>query len=129
MAWYECIGGSGGGSSHNYSTDEQIVGTWIDGKTLYEKTKYLSNYAITANTSQNIPLSIGNIEKVVSCNGSMSNSTKTTWRALPFYDVGAPTDSTFIWIDTSKDNLILRSNSNWTSSDILITVRYTKSSL
>ena len=27
-----------GSSMHNYSTSEQIVGTWIDGKTLYEKT-------------------------------------------------------------------------------------------
>ena len=23
---------------HNYSTNEQVVGTWIDGKPLYEKT-------------------------------------------------------------------------------------------
>lgn len=29
---------SGGGSSHTYSTTEQIVGTWIDGRTIYEKT-------------------------------------------------------------------------------------------
>lgn len=29
---------SGGGGSHTYSTTEQIVGTWIDGKTVYEKT-------------------------------------------------------------------------------------------
>lgn len=32
--WYPSIGSSG----HNYSTDEQIVGTWIDGSTVYEKT-------------------------------------------------------------------------------------------
>lgn len=25
------------GEPHNYSTDEQVVGTWIDGKPLYEK--------------------------------------------------------------------------------------------
>lgn len=31
--------GSGGGSAlHVYSTEEKVVGTWIDGKTLYEKT-------------------------------------------------------------------------------------------
>ena len=28
----------GGGSSHNYSTSEQVIGTWVDGKPLYEKT-------------------------------------------------------------------------------------------
>ena len=31
--------GSGGGSgSHNYSTTEQVIGTWVDGKDVYEKT-------------------------------------------------------------------------------------------
>jgi hypothetical protein len=28
----------GGSSGHNYSTEEQVIGTWIDGSTLYEKT-------------------------------------------------------------------------------------------
>ena len=28
---------SGGGSGHTYSTTEQVIGTWIDGKPLYEK--------------------------------------------------------------------------------------------
>lgn len=30
-------GGSGGSSEVHYSTDEQVVGTWIDGSTVYEK--------------------------------------------------------------------------------------------
>lgn len=30
--------GGGGGSSHDYSTTEQVIGTWTDGKTLYERT-------------------------------------------------------------------------------------------
>lgn len=45
MAWYNAgLGSSGGGgsSNHNYSTSEQIVGTWIDGSTLYEKTVQVS---------------------------------------------------------------------------------------
>lgn len=31
-------GGGGGSSKHEYSTEEQEVGTWIDGKTMYERT-------------------------------------------------------------------------------------------
>ena len=31
-------GGGSGSSGLNYSTDEQIIGTWIDGKPLYQKT-------------------------------------------------------------------------------------------
>ena len=35
------------GEPHNYSTDEQVVGTWIDGSTIYEKTYDLSSNPIT----------------------------------------------------------------------------------
>ena len=60
---------SGGGSSgHTYSTTEQIVGTWIDGKTIYEKTvefqtpKQFSNGWIACGTGL-VPINGG----VVSC--------------------------------------------------------------
>jgi hypothetical protein len=33
----------GGGGGHNYSTEEQVVGTWIDGSTLYERVYVLDN--------------------------------------------------------------------------------------
>ena len=33
-------GGESGGSGVNYSTEEQVIGTWIDGKPLYRKVVY-----------------------------------------------------------------------------------------
>ena len=39
--------GSASGGSHSYSTTEQVVGTWIDGSTIYERTIELSSSAIT----------------------------------------------------------------------------------
>ena len=35
-------GGGGGGGGIHYSTDEQIVGTWIDGTPVYQVTRVLS---------------------------------------------------------------------------------------
>lgn len=35
--------GGGGGGSHTYSTTEQIVGTWIDGSDIYERTVVISS--------------------------------------------------------------------------------------
>lgn len=35
---YELITPGGGGSTHTYSTTEQVVGTWVDGSPVYEKT-------------------------------------------------------------------------------------------
>lgn len=40
--------GQGGSSAHNYSTTEQVVGTWIDGSTVYEKTYTSSIYYYTS---------------------------------------------------------------------------------
>ena len=38
-----------GGYAHHYSTTEQVIGTWIDGKPLYEKTIYIAS--VTSGTS------------------------------------------------------------------------------
>ena len=44
--------GSGGGSNtHNYSTSEQVVGTWIDGSDLFEKTLTFTSPNITGDDS------------------------------------------------------------------------------
>lgn len=42
----KCGSGGGGGSSSgiNYSLDEQVIGTWVDGKPLYQKTLYYSDF-------------------------------------------------------------------------------------
>lgn len=50
------VGGSSGGSvSSNFSTDETEVGTWIDGRTLYQKTiLYTQNISGTTNIQHNI---------------------------------------------------------------------------
>ena len=39
------VGGIAERGMHNYSTDEQIVGTWTDGKTLYEKTLVITDFS------------------------------------------------------------------------------------
>lgn len=45
----------GGDSGHNYSTTEQVVGTWIDGKPLYERTiKY--DWGTSGTLSNNTPI-------------------------------------------------------------------------
>ena len=58
--WHTINVGSSGGSSVHYSTTEQIIGTWIDGKPLYQKTYEnlnigtVQNYTLTLSDLQNI---------------------------------------------------------------------------
>ena len=59
-----------GGVSNNYSFDEQIVGTWINGKPIYQKTIVLtSSYTIPSNTWTNVinkgTYNLNNIEYIV----------------------------------------------------------------
>lgn len=57
--------GSGGSSSPgvNYSTDEQVIGTWIDGKPLYQKTIVANNIYVAKNdTDSQFKHNVSNIE-------------------------------------------------------------------
>lgn len=59
---FEVEGGGGGSSSGiNYSTTEQVIGTWIDGKTLYQITK-----EETINLSSNDDVKMSNVIDVSS---------------------------------------------------------------
>lgn len=56
-----------GEMAHHYSTDEQVIGTWIDGSTLYEKV--ITGFSITlqANTLKDTGINVSYISKLVSC--------------------------------------------------------------
>jgi len=62
--------GSSPSSGHNYSTEEQVIGTWIDGSTLYEKTVAVSNMMIGYDNTIHtvIPHNISNFGYAISVN-------------------------------------------------------------
>lgn len=52
------VAGGGGGGGINYSLDEQDTGLkWIDGRTIYQKTIYISNIGVES--GGNAPYSLG----------------------------------------------------------------------
>lgn len=52
--------------NHHYSTDEQVIGTWIDGKPLYEKVISGLNY-VSTQSWVSTGISIQNLNLVISC--------------------------------------------------------------
>ena len=58
--------GSGANSQHTYSITEQVVGTWIDGKPIYETTYNLSSSISLSTSYSHSGIVISNIEKIVS---------------------------------------------------------------
>lgn len=54
---------------HEYSTEEKIVGKWIDGKPIYEKTIIIEQYSVL-NFNGNVVKISDNYGKLIDCHGT-----------------------------------------------------------
>lgn len=112
--------------THNYSTTEQVVGTWVDGSPVYEKTIYNAGGTSGLVT---IPHLISNLGRVISAD-------------VVGIDNYPSSDSQFVFARISNDgrnmgitgvtntNIIIYIDTIFSSRvvDLYITIRYTKSS-
>lgn len=105
-----------------YLTDEHVVGKWIDGSVLYEKT--IDCGALPNTTSKTVAHGISNISKIVEIKGYATNG--TLYLPLPFAGASATTgvsvyvNASNISFETGMDR------SNFVES--YVTLRYTKTS-
>lgn len=115
---------------HKYSTEEKIVGEWIDGKTIYERT-----YTFTAPSSNaiaredlGIPMSGISNAWIDIQNSFATNSTMCT--NPTFYDGSPKADQFGCYLNFLQTNLAFdyRVGSDFYSSNIVLTIRYTNSS-
>lgn len=118
---------------HKYSTSEQVVGTWINGKPLYEISVY-DTTTRTQNTTAQIDISGLNIETITSVWGMASYGANNTWLVLPFSDdPGTSNTASIIKItevsrSPGKVKIYIGNNYSGTNAinKIIVTVRYTK---
>lgn len=118
------IGHSSGGNLEemlNYSTDEHIVGKWIDGSPLYEKT--VSFGALPNATSKTVAHGI-TFARVVEYKGYASNSEHSINIALPFSDTTA-SGSVNVVVTTDVISITTGINRE-TFTESYVTIRYTK---
>lgn len=100
--------------AHHYSTDEKVVGTWINGKTIYEITTDMGTAGVSINSGaskdSNIP--IGNIENI-----TYSQAISQSGKYFPVF--GAELGDSYVqMINMGSSNRNVR----W------FTIQYTKSS-
>lgn len=119
--------GGGGGSSVSYSTEEQAVGTWIDGKPMYQKTITVSNVN-PSNGSASVPLGVQNIENIflVSDGSVLYHGDSYARLTVPYshYDSGS---SLGVFFNISSNAIEFRAGTNHRYELYgYITVRYTK---
>ena len=108
------------GDDTDYSTTEKIVGTWIDGKPLYQKV--VDCGAMPNSTTKTISHSISNIDNIVNYHGIAIKSSDS----IPLPYPGNPTSDT-IKIHVNKMNILIIDSADWSNYPAsYVTVQYTK---
>lgn len=109
----------GGSSGHNYSTTEQVVGTWIDGSTIYEKTIVATNIRVNTSDWQNLE-QISDIDKLISTEGTITILFNGQQTGIgQYFNVSVNSSGYVRFFCTAWNN---------ETADVVVTVRYTKTS-
>lgn len=108
----------------DYSETEKVVGKWIDGKPLYQKT--ISLGALPNNTSKSVAHGITNLKRIVDFRG-VANRTATGYTfsvlILPFIN----TANTIVQIGIDATHVRMISNENMESyNESYVTIKYQK---
>lgn len=107
-----------------YSTDEQFIGRWTDGKPIYQKTATFTCTA-TYQNQQIVDIGISNVDTAVSINGMvvLDNNVK-----IPVNTYANGTAYCATWLmDTDKIAFFNFYNNRIVNQPVTVTVQYTKS--
>lgn len=108
----------------SYSTIEHVVGKWIDGSLLYEKTIDLGSLPNT--TNKNVAHNITNLKEIINLSGTMVITGTSRFYPLPYVDNNNMTNN--IAFEVNATNVIVKTSTNFSSNSGYITLRYTKTS-
>ena len=106
-----------------YSTNEKLVGYWVDGKAIYEKT--VSCGALPNNNTKRILHGIANIDTIIDGRGVSSDNSGVAL-FMPF---GTPTTNNNVTLVANKREIVIVTGIDRTLfSTTYVTLRYTKTS-
>lgn len=110
-----------GGGSSVYSTDEQEVGTWIDGRPVYEKTWSIDNTNVSSWVTINHDIS--NFDMAISVVGAykQTSGNRQTF-IMPYYE----SSTAFGYIAFRDTTLLYRISGGIGAGKLVITARYLK---
>lgn len=113
------------GIDTDYSTTEKIVGTWIDGSPIYQKT--INCGALPNNTVKEVAHDISNLDKVINYSGFAMGATMASvgWIPLPLVMTNAVGNQVMLVINSTKIRIGSSTDkSSYTQS--YVTIQYTK---
>lgn len=105
--------------AHHYSTTEQVVGTWIDGKPVYEKTVIVDNIPSADWTGHSIGV---NDADIIDVSGYIESDNHVKWTINYYYN----TNTMFNIYISSNSFVCYWKYSSSTYSKAVLTFKYTK---
>ena len=103
----------------SYSTEEHIVGKWIDGKAVYEKTVYMGSVNNSGGVTLQHDIASLNIDKIISITGFAY--TPTQFRNIPHGYLGQE------HVNGYADNHTLYiASQGYAVGECYLTIKYTK---
>ena len=107
-----------------YSTEEQCIGKWIDGKPIYRKVVQFTIGAI--NTANQHSLGI-TAQAIVGWKGYFKNSSNQYWPMDNFYVDGSTTSGIWVFADAANGILYEQHNYSYpTGKQATVIIEYTK---
>lgn len=106
---------------NNYSFDEHIVGTWIDGKPLYEK--IIDCGELPNNSTKYTPHNINNLKRVISIDGVASFG-QEQYMPLPYIETAGI--NYCVQVVIVGENIKTKTSANYNGWNVIVTIRYTK---
>lgn len=91
----------------HYSTDEQVVGTWVDGSTIYSKT--LTNLSFNVSSTSTVidtDIIIQGVDKLIECKMWQLNGKALNFPKVAYFDANANNIFKFMLGDTGTINII-----------------------
>lgn len=109
-------------TADNYSTEEQVVGTWINGETIYQKT--IDFGSLPNGTTKQVEHNIDNLSMIVNMYCIRYSSNNSEFSVVPSAEPNGNSwasnlsaDSTYVKIKTAED---------YSFQKAYITIKYTK---
>lgn len=110
--------------NNTYSTNEQVVGTWIDGKPIYRRVVMLT--APTTKNTQGTPVNISDVDTVINLSNTIKSNSGAVVGVLStaynnvYVMYSGDTGSLAAWTG------ILSDGSTWAGASVIATIEYTK---
>lgn len=107
-----------GGLTHHYSENEQVIGTWKDGKPLYEKT-----ITFTASPAGYVDVSNLHVSKMISCAGFV---TQTNGNIVNLPYGAGNSDFAIPYYNTTNGRLYCSYSGSYNVAEWTVILQYTK---